>query len=91
MGMKSTHEPEGPYPALPENPDDLLPFVPPPPYKMAGAIDAEDLIAGATATNGEISEQGMESFVHDLKKIQANSKHLLWYIGGTPSSEPTES
>src|SRR2546423_4130312 len=55
-------EPHTSYPALPENPDDLLPFVPPPPYKMTGAIDAEDLIARATATSGEISEQGMESF-----------------------------
>lgn len=35
-------------------------------------------------------ELGMDSFVRDLKKIQANSKHLLWYIDGSSGPDPED-
>jgi hypothetical protein len=55
-------EPHAAYPALPSNPDDLLPFIPPPPYKLPGAIEAEGLRGSASATAGDISEQAMDVF-----------------------------
>lgn len=38
----------------------------------------------------EARDRGIESFVRDLKKIQANSRHLLWYIGGSSGPDPTD-
>ncbi len=55
-------EPHASYPALPANADDLLPFIPAPPFRIQGLIEGENLLASAKATNGELSEQGMESF-----------------------------
>ncbi len=56
------NEPHAAFPPLPLNPDDLLPFVPPPPYKLEGAIEAEDLKASAKASSGDINTQGTEGF-----------------------------
>lgn len=38
----------------------------------------------------EARDQGIDSFIHDLKKIQANSRHLLWYIGGSIGPDPAD-
>lgn len=54
--------PHAPYPPLPTNPADLLPFIPAPPIKYPGAIEGEDLVGTAKATLGDISNQGMEGF-----------------------------
>lgn len=38
----------------------------------------------------EARDHGLDSFIRDLKKIQANSKHLLWYIGGSGTPDPSD-
>jgi hypothetical protein len=56
------NEPHAPFAPLPKNPDDLLPFVPPPPMKIQGAIEGESMAGTATATAGEIQTQDMSVF-----------------------------
>ena len=57
--MKGAHTANS---TIPADPIDLLPYVPPPPLKIAGAIEAEALRATARATVGVIDTQAMESF-----------------------------
>ncbi len=67
-------EPHSPYPPLPTNPDDLLPFVLPPPVKFPGAIEGESLLKTAKATSGPIEEQGTEPF----SGRWSGDSHLWW-------------
>ena len=56
---------KGPHNAnstIPTDPVDLLPYIPPPPLKIPGAIEAESLLSTAKATVGAIDTQGMEVF-----------------------------
>jgi len=55
-------EPHAPFPPFPANPDDLLPYVPPPPFKIPGAIEGEALRETARATQGDVTEQDMSAF-----------------------------
>ncbi len=55
-------EPHMPFPAFTKDASTLLPFIPPPPFKITGAIEAESLLSAAKATNGNIDAQGMEVF-----------------------------
>ena len=55
-------EPHKPFPAFTKDASTLLPFIPPPPFKVAGAIEAESLLATAKATSGDVSVQAMEVF-----------------------------
>jgi hypothetical protein len=75
-------EPHAPFPALPTNPDDLLPFIPPPPVSFPGAVEAESLIGKAKATDGPIEEQGTESF-----SGQWSGSSQLWW---RPTKEGAE-
>jgi hypothetical protein len=77
-------EPHAPFPQLPTNSDDFLPFIPPPPFKIAGAIEAEDMLSAAKATEGEISIQGLDAF--DGKWSGGNQ---LWWVGGKEGSTMT--
>ncbi|MBV9866334.1 MAG: DUF2961 domain-containing protein [Abitibacteriaceae bacterium] len=55
-------EPHAPYPPLPTNPDDFLPYTPPPPFKYQGAVEAESFLGAAQSSNGPVMVQEMGSF-----------------------------
>lgn len=55
-------EPHAPYPPLPTDPSDLLPYTPPPPLKYSGAVEAESLLGTAQANNGPLMVQAMGGF-----------------------------
>jgi len=52
-------EPHAPFPALPSDPKGFLPTVIPPPASFPDAIEAENLVSGAKATEGFIEPQDM--------------------------------
>ena len=56
-------EPHAPSPPLPDAAA-LLPYIPPPPPKIAGAIEAENLLSTAKATSGPIELQDMTPWPH---------------------------
>jgi hypothetical protein len=70
-------EPHAPYPPLPTNPDDLLPFIPPPPVTFPGAIEGESFVGKAKATEGPIEAQGTEGFEGQW----SGGSHLWWRPG----------
>lgn len=55
-------EPHKAYPPLPANAADLLPFMPPPPFKIPGAIEGESLLGSAKADTGEVQTQALDSY-----------------------------
>ena len=55
-------EPHKAYPPLPTDAKDLLPFVPPPPMKIKGAIEGESFADKAKATVGDVQTQSLESY-----------------------------
>ncbi len=67
-------EPHAPFPAFPTDPDLLLPYVPPPPFKLPGAIEVESLAAVAKATQGAVTTQEMEIFGNHW----SGGSHLWW-------------
>jgi hypothetical protein len=76
---------KGPHSAnstIPADPIDLLPYVPPPPMKIPGAIEAESLRATAKATVGVIDTQGMEGF----SGTWSDETQLWWH----PTVAPAE-
>ena len=54
-------EPHLPFPPLPDAPG-LLPYLPPPPERIPGAIEGEALLASARPTSGPVEVQGMEAW-----------------------------
>ncbi|HLJ54518.1 MAG TPA: glycoside hydrolase family 172 protein [Chthonomonadaceae bacterium] len=77
--MKGSHNANS---TIPSDPVDLLPYVPPPPLKIPGAIEAESLRATARATVGVIDTQGMEGFAG-----QWSGETQLWWH---PTVAPAE-
>ena len=77
-------EPHAPFPPLPANPADLLPFVPPPPFKIQGAIEGESLVSTAKATAGNVATQDMGSFDGEW-----SGESQLWWTGAKPGDELT--
>lgn len=69
-------EPHAAFPPLPKDPADLLAWIPPEPKTFPGAIEAESLITGATATKGDITEQDMEHWSGEWSKAGQ-----LWWQG----------
>ncbi len=69
-------EPHAPFPALPTNPDDLLPIVPPPPFKIPGAIEGESLAESARFSRGNVTTQRLSG---DDKDWSGNNQ--LWWTG----------
>src|SRR5207244_3126734 len=67
-------EPHAAFIPLPPNPDDLLPFIPPPPFTIPYMIEAENLLVGAKSTGGDVTTQGMSGF--DGK--WSNEEQLWW-------------
>ena len=67
-------EPHAPFPTFPSNPDSLLPFVPPPPMKIPGAIEGESLLKSAKATMGPVEVQDMSPWLHEW-----SSAEQLWW------------
>jgi hypothetical protein len=55
-------EPHMAPPPFPTDPAALLPFTPPPPFKVEGAIEGESLLRGAKATSGPLENQDMSVF-----------------------------
>jgi len=54
-------EPHLPFPPLPDA-SALLPYFPPPPLRIQGAIEGESLLASAKPTSGPVEVQGMEAW-----------------------------
>lgn len=76
---------KGAHPAnstIPADPVDLLPYIPPPPQKLAGAIEAESLKGTAKATSGDINTQTMEPFEGNW----SGDTQLWWH----PTAEQAE-
>jgi hypothetical protein len=67
-------EPHAPFPLFPSNPADLLPFVPPPPLQLPGAIEGEGLLSGAKASAGPLEAQEMSPFAGQWSNLQQ-----LWW------------
>jgi hypothetical protein len=67
-------EPHAPFPPLPSNPEQLLPYIPPPPMRIQGAIEAESLRAGAKASSGALEGQDMSVFAGDW----SDAEQLWW-------------
>lgn len=67
-------EPHAPYPSLPANPDDFLPYSPPPPLKIAGAIEAESLLPVTQASEGPVLAQVMGTYSNKW----SGSAQLFW-------------
>ncbi len=68
-------EPHQAFPPLPA-PEDLLPTIPPAPKHLAGAIEGEQLVTGATATGGVVEVQDMSGFGD-----QWSGEGQLWWHG----------
>ncbi|MEP6754287.1 MAG: glycoside hydrolase family 172 protein [Chthonomonadales bacterium] len=77
-------EPHKPFPAFTKDASTLLPFVPPLPFKVAGAIEAESLKATAIATSGNIDTQGMEVFTGNW-----SGDMQLWWLPQEAGAELT--
>jgi hypothetical protein len=67
-------EPHAPFPAFPVDPEKLLPFVPPPPFKLAGAIEAENLRASVKVSEGPFDNQPTGGFAG-----QWSNEDQLWW------------
>jgi hypothetical protein len=67
-------EPHAAFPPLPRDPADMLAWIPPEPKRIEGAIEAESLITGATATHGDITTQDMETWPGQW----SNAGQLWW-------------
>lgn len=67
-------EPHAAFPPLPLNAKDLLPFVPPPPFKIADAIEGESLKASAVASDGPVETQDTSPFNGNW----SGNSHLWW-------------
>lgn len=67
-------EPHAPFPALPSDPAGLLPYIPPPPMRIQGAIEAEALLASARATTGPVEMQDMSVFAGEW----SDAAQLWW-------------
>jgi hypothetical protein len=55
-------EPHKAYPPLPADAKDLLPWTPPPPMKVQGAIEGESLVGKAKADVGAVAAQPMDTY-----------------------------
>lgn len=55
-------EPHKPYPPLPADAKDLLPWTPPPPMKIQGAIEGETLLPNAKADFGTVQTQDLDAY-----------------------------
>jgi hypothetical protein len=64
----------GPTPKGPVLPANLLPTVPPEPFKIKGAIEGENLKDSATATAGDLEIQNMDIFGEDW----SGGAQLFW-------------
>ncbi len=67
-------EPHAPFPTFPTDASKLLPFMPPPPFKIMGAIEAESMLSTAAVQGGEIESQVMTGFKGDW----SGETQLLW-------------
>ncbi len=77
-------EPHAPFPPFPTDPAQLLPFVPPPPYRIDGAIEAEDLAEGVHPSAGEVITQDMSAW-----EGKWSGYTQLWWIGGAEGATAT--
>jgi hypothetical protein len=77
-------EPHAPFPPFPTDPDQLLPFNPPPPLHIKGAIEGEAMLTTATATTGDISAQAMEGFEGNW-----SGDSQLWWLPHEDKAELT--
>jgi hypothetical protein len=79
-------EPHAPFPPFPTDPALLLPYVPPPPMKIPGAIEGEALLRSAKATAGPVEIQEMAEF-----EGQWSGDEQLWWrptaVGATLTLE----
>lgn len=67
-------EPHLPFQPFPTDPAQLLPYVPPPPMRIQGAIEGESLVGSAVATAGPLEVQEMGSFTGQW----SGTAHLWW-------------
>lgn len=67
-------EPASPNPVFPKEAEGFLPFVAPPPFRIAGAVEGERLIGRAKATEGPFSVQEMSAFQGQW----SGEAHLWW-------------
>ncbi len=67
-------EPHASFPPFPADPAMLLPYIPPPPFRIMGAIEAESLIPNAVVNGGLIETQLMTGFKGDW----SDETQLLW-------------
>ncbi len=74
----------GPTPKGPALPENLLPTIPPEPFKIQGAIEGEDLKDTAKASVGEIEIQNMDVFGEDW----SGGSQLFW-IAREPNGQLT--
>ena len=74
-------EPHAPFPALPADPEQLFSFVPPPPFKLANAIEGEKLALSASASEGPVSPQEMGVFSGDW-----SGEAQLWWRPTAPNA-----
>jgi len=63
-----------PFPPFPQDPAQLLPYIPPPPMRIPGAIEGEALIGTARATAGDLNAQDMTQFTGEW----SGGEHLWW-------------
>jgi hypothetical protein len=78
-----TH-PRAPFPPLPA---DLLPLEPWRPRKLAGVLDAEDLLGEARATGGRLEVQDMGGF--ESATATWSQARQLWWVGARPGARLT--
>lgn len=72
-------EPHAPFPPLPSNPANLLPSDALPPYIIPNAIEGENLVPTAQASNGSVAAQDMSVF----GALWSNDAQLWWQPAGS--------
>jgi len=76
-----------PHPPFPPLPADLMPAEPWRPRKVEGLIDAEELIAAARVTSGELQVQDMAHF--ETRSASWSQGKQLWWVEGKPGGRLT--
>jgi hypothetical protein len=76
------NEPHAPFPAFSTDPAKLLPFVPPPPFRIPGAVEAESLLRSAKASVGPVDVQDMSPWLPSWSGVSQ-----LWWRPATNGAE----
>ena len=76
-----------PHAAFPPLPQKLLPLEPWKAVRIAGVIEAEDLVASAKATAGEVRVQDMAAF--ETETVRWSDAEQLWWVLAGPRARMT--